>query len=975
MVIVMESVRNADYCDETSRIQAALSYLSPDLPRDDWLQVLMAIRSSGLTDAEGIALTWSERGESFHPGSFRSTWRSLKPGKVTLGTLFYLAREQGYRHESSDIKPISVPPITKPSKQDLAEAEADKKKRRFERLAAEHDKLPRFTDWKGKNYLARKLAPVAHIVSTYPLDIRQSKGFIQYRLGNNVLQRIYDTPKEWLDGGNKQTFTRFQGAMSGAYFLSGVPCCDREIWIAEGLATALTVAATGRVVAVCLNAGNIPAAANALAEDYPGCPLRIAADNDKSFAGERAARSTDCSYAMPRVVGMDFNDLLTHCVLEPINHTLNNLRDTVTKDERYISHTIQPNCITVLKSSKGSGKTQVIRHYIESHPDQHTLIVTPSRVLGKFLSREFNAVFYGDFERQHDHILHASKHVLVSPESLDRIARCHFDTVIIDECEQTAMHWVNKETMAGKHQIHLDILIDKMKQAKTVIMADADADRATDILLSNLNKPVTRYINTHQEEDKELRVLPSKYESMVHIENALYDGKRLYIPCSQKATSQEVSILCQRLGKRCQVINSETSDQHREDIEHINDGRCHNLDVLVVTSAAASGLSIDNHSFNETVALFPYVHSLRASILTQMLCRVRNMKIFTAFIGGSSNKRLCTNPLTLEKRIRHCVNDTCAKAGFQNGEYQFHETLLALECHTRAQENLTNNNFRGRFLDEIQKEGYRLTLVKENPTDIVLGKALNKELKTLRTKDMAVELDNTPILSDEELAKASPTSAASIKTRCHQHLPDLPIQRDELVRAAIRSPTTLKRLEYNIELARLPINRAIARDREELHGSGKDHIDLKHHAREHRISQSILAFAGIPLQRKMLNERTWSKDDEDDIRVIMEAAFLHPKEIKQHPVAWLNSQLSSRFGIKIAHEKENEGRYYFVENADILHHWQTGKPAPFPPVNAPKSGTTGTPAPPETETALKRRKAINDGGCSDFRSVPTGTPP
>ena len=110
-------------------ISAALQYISPDMDRDSWVRIGMAIQSE-LGDA-GFDLfdTWSSSGETYQPAEMRSAWKSFKPGGnsqgiATIATVFKIAQDNGYKHQKSD-QPYKPPPPQKPAE---TEAEAAQKR-------------------------------------------------------------------------------------------------------------------------------------------------------------------------------------------------------------------------------------------------------------------------------------------------------------------------------------------------------------------------------------------------------------------------------------------------------------------------------------------------------------------------------------------------------------------------------------------------------------------------------------------------------------------------------------------------------------------------------------------------------------------------------------------------------------------------------------------------------------------------------
>lgn len=94
-------------------VQQALSYISPDCTRDEWVHVGMALQWAGSqTGQPDQALylwnEWSKGSETKYPGEhiLLQQWRSFKPDKVQsvkLGTLFHYARKAGWERPAPDI--------------------------------------------------------------------------------------------------------------------------------------------------------------------------------------------------------------------------------------------------------------------------------------------------------------------------------------------------------------------------------------------------------------------------------------------------------------------------------------------------------------------------------------------------------------------------------------------------------------------------------------------------------------------------------------------------------------------------------------------------------------------------------------------------------------------------------------------------------------------------------------------------------
>lgn len=83
-----------------AKVASALEHLDSDMPYQEWLQVGMALHSAD-PGPDGLALweAWSARGSLYRPGEPEYRWSTFdaeRVGGVTLGTLFWMAREAGW---------------------------------------------------------------------------------------------------------------------------------------------------------------------------------------------------------------------------------------------------------------------------------------------------------------------------------------------------------------------------------------------------------------------------------------------------------------------------------------------------------------------------------------------------------------------------------------------------------------------------------------------------------------------------------------------------------------------------------------------------------------------------------------------------------------------------------------------------------------------------------------------------------------
>lgn len=275
-------------------IRDALACIPADVDRDTWARVAMGVKASDLAEEAAFDLftQWSARGASYSERDTRDTWRSIKAhGSVTVGTLFGIAKDHGFRFPDSPAGALQTPAQTAEDAARLAEEKRQQREREAAAYRARADEAARVAlrVWEGATeptsasaagYLLRK-GVQAHGVrcladGTLLVPMRDAAGELQN------LQRIAPTKpaddgpdKRFLPGGRKSGLWHLVGDLQGAPVLL----------VAEGYATAASLhEASGRPVVVAFDAGNLVHVVRELRALHPALPLLVCADDDRATA-------------------------------------------------------------------------------------------------------------------------------------------------------------------------------------------------------------------------------------------------------------------------------------------------------------------------------------------------------------------------------------------------------------------------------------------------------------------------------------------------------------------------------------------------------------------------------------------------------------------------------------------------------------------------------------------------------------------
>ena len=287
------------YFSPEERIELALASIDPNLPREDWVKVGMALKSE-LGESGFLTFDeWSKGGQSYNARDARDTWKSFKPsGPVTIATLFKMATDSGWRPD----RPAPPPPPPDPKKIERQQR-AELKKQRDEASAAGNARVvyAQAKACQAHGYLkAKGLAPVKGMrVIDAAEVIRPGVSFgpdITTNSGRLLLVPIVD------ESGHIQSLEAItpegvKGFLAGAkkregFFVIGEKGEGGMVYVVEGLATGLSVhEASAARAHVAFDASNLKAVAESARRRFPDARIVIAGDWDESQTGQKKGKA------------------------------------------------------------------------------------------------------------------------------------------------------------------------------------------------------------------------------------------------------------------------------------------------------------------------------------------------------------------------------------------------------------------------------------------------------------------------------------------------------------------------------------------------------------------------------------------------------------------------------------------------------------------------------------------------------------
>ena len=255
------------------RIESALANI-PAEDRTTWLQVGNALKTALGDDGFDVWVQWSRGADNYDAPRIRTDWNSLRAGMVSQGTLFYLAKQNGWPGEPGTLasRPArpSKPEPTKETPQEIVDEIKDA--------------IARASIQAGHPYLVSKGFPDFPVLIHTGPDLKRKRTTL-VKTGDIILPMIK---------GHREDFTSIQtidqegvkkfwpgSIAAGGYFRLGR---DPEYYIVEGFATGLSVREVMTVLGRRYSIFVAFSAAGVRSIAHPGS--KIVADHDLNICTE-----------------------------------------------------------------------------------------------------------------------------------------------------------------------------------------------------------------------------------------------------------------------------------------------------------------------------------------------------------------------------------------------------------------------------------------------------------------------------------------------------------------------------------------------------------------------------------------------------------------------------------------------------------------------------------------------------------------
>jgi len=393
--------------------------------------------------------------------------------------------------------------------------------------------------------------------------------------------------------------------------------------------------------------------------------------------------------------------------------------------------------ITLIKSPKGSGKTQYLKKVVAEckKKKQKVLLVGHRQSLLRALSGSLGLSCYLNDKGPNIAGVYAiDKYYAVSIDSLStRLvpARHSFDVVLVDESEQVFSHLIADTLETEKQRKSFLIFQHYIRAAKTVIALDADMNAVSLYAIKRFGSknPLIdrRYVlNEYKPPSSQIEVYASENHLVGDMIDSLKKGHRLFIACNSKKRVEELAAtITTEFGDAfpIQSITSENSNSKETAafIENIKTDIL-NYRALLVSPAMGTGIDItfpDDISHVDGVYGFFYAKVNTHNEIDQQISRVRHPKYVKVWITPQTfDFEYEVDPIKQELAESGIVPGAMKGYDAYSGapEYDFTEPFLELHATILSAQRASKNALKKNFIDLRQHNGWKIVdVVKDDP--------------------------------------------------------------------------------------------------------------------------------------------------------------------------------------------------------------------------------------------------------------------
>lgn len=458
-------------------------------------------------------------------------------------------------------------------------------------------------------------------------------------------------------------------------------------------------------------------------------------------------------------------------------------------NSQYLSDFILHDGLSLIKSPKGSGKTEVLsnilKHKIEinpsleKHEEAHDYEASSKIYTGvKVLLIGHRQALIGELcERLHlNSYLDKAENEFVQQlrfgvclDSIMKVMHSQYDLIVLDEVEQVLGHFM-AETIGSKRNDLFDKFKLVLQGAKSVIALDADLGWVTFDTLNEIMNPPNRsvndsvpihfYINEFQVKKKSIHIYPNENMIINKIASDLICHKRIFVASNSKKKIDQLTCGLEDLKKshpniRIMKITSENSGS--KDIQDfIKNVTTRILDYDIVLSSPSLGTGIDitfDYNAEEIDCVFGLFENRINSHfdIDQQLARVRHPKEINVWVSPARfNFETDVAIVKREYLFENLASSVFEKAYIDDIEEINTSRFLRMVSLIISQQRASKNNLKSNFIHHKIHQGWEIIDVDPDQESMISGAEFKQLGVKLNNKKYEQKLLNATVFNRYE---------------------------------------------------------------------------------------------------------------------------------------------------------------------------------------------------------------------------------
>ena len=291
------------------------------------------------------------------------------------------------------------------------------------------------------------------------------------------------------------------------------------------------------------------------------------------------------------------------------------------EDQKYKSFNV--------KSPYDTGKTQLLKRYIETYDPKRILWVSyrktlTSDILNNF--KEYGLIDYQTHKYDSDRLIIQleSLHKIL-PDFVDESELPNYDLVIIDEVESVLQQF-NSNTIDKKSKSTFQLLSEVIKGSKKLITLDGDMDLRTYKFINEFG-PSININNIVKKSKKEFKLTFSVNFYQTQILEDLKQKKKLIIASQTSTDCDELKAMIEKYDDKLKIgiYTGITSDIDKQDLENVIEN-WQQLDVVIYSPTIESGVNFDVLNYFDKIYCVVCAGCNSQRGFLQMISRARKLK-------------------------------------------------------------------------------------------------------------------------------------------------------------------------------------------------------------------------------------------------------------------------------------------------------------------------------------------------------------